>query len=390
MTKWSTTFGKTLQNDRFQRGVFFGLLIGISALLIRNTVGQGQDFSVFWRTGVLIDSFTGNPGERVYHPLRDGAHTYKYPPWTGILWMPFGLMSLALGKWVWGILQSLCLVFVASALRQMGFGFSAINGALLAWLGIWIVHGLDGQIALPMLAVALWAYQRPGFVGFFVMAYALSMKGTTLVGALPRLLEVRRRPGWIALGVLAVIALTGPVFWAEQTVSFFELLRRWADAARSGETWKYMLAVLGRPNQGLPMFFRRVWPELSNEWVSVALIAFGVPLWWHASRRLRAEERWFGYLAMSVVTHPLAWFHSFVLAFPLGVAALSRWPSLDHVWRVVLVLGVVGVGSITEKTAGFFGRNIEWASGKSWAVVMLMAVIAFAPSTKRKSHRARV
>jgi hypothetical protein len=387
---WLRTFGKTLRSDNGQRAILFGVLLGLSALFIRNTFNQGQDFAVFWRTGNLIDSFTGMPGERVYSPLRDGTHTYKYPPWSGFLWMPFGLFSVQTAKCFWGVIQAISLFFVVNSLLSMGFGVRATLISLVAWLGIWIVHGMDGQITLPMLAISLWAFSKEGFWGWFVLCWALSMKATTIVGAFPRAIEGLRRPKWILFGIIVATSMSAPVFYAEQTGSMLQLVKNWIEASQSGETWKHMLAVVGRPNQGLPILFRRIWPGVSEVWVALGMICFAVPTWFYLSRKLSRNERFFGYLALAVVTHPLAWFHSFVLAFPAGVAAISRWRVAKKRWRFAIGVGVIGVGSITEKTFGAVGLEMELASIKSWAVLVLLAVIVAVPSAGKQARRARV
>lgn len=135
-----------------------GLIGAVS--LIRSTAAQGNDTEVYWRAArALIDH------QPLYVSGLDTGMVFKYPPWIATLLLPLGTLPLVAAKWLWGILEIASLAFISVwCLRQFHLNWQTVAlGLALQW-GTWIIHALDGQIILPLLALTL-ALWPPHFLG---------------------------------------------------------------------------------------------------------------------------------------------------------------------------------------------------------------------------------
>lgn len=375
-----------IKNRKWWKAIYVVTAILGVVVAFRNTLGQGQDFEVFWKASRYIIGADGP----IYHHGRDGASSFKYPPWIVPAFLPLGLISLFWAKAAWAVVQSLSFSYVIFFLFKRGYTPRILWASSLAFAGIWIVHTLDGQVALPMLALSMLVFDRKGFWGQATLVWALSTKGASLYAAAPRVgVWIKKPHWWIAMaGVLLVLSI--PAMRAHEWIGPVPILQKWLKTAASGEQYLGAGVVAGRSNQGFPMMLRR-WIPGSSEWMwSLVLFGMFAAIWSRLTERLNEYEEWFGWLAISVICHPLAWFHSFVLVFPLSVAAVQRAIAAKNN-RLLLVsgLGVVMVAMVTEKTCGQWGNQLEMLSIKSWGALLSLGVIFFAQKSKTSRKRRR-
>ncbi len=129
--------------------------------------------------------------------------------------------------------------------------------------------------------------------------------------------------------VLAVNAATGA------TLSLAQIYRDFAQAASSGGAELGAIIVRGQGNHGLTALVLRTLQVDSLSFASDAITstALFIPLallWSRYSRPLRDAERWAGWIALALIVHPLAWHHSFVLAYPLCALDRARRSGLER------------------------------------------------------------
>lgn len=358
---------------RFARKAITGftVLLGLvgAVALYRDTYFQGQDFVVFWNAAKAVLS-----GQSAYDLGRDGGMVFKYPPWILPAFFPAALMPLTWAKGAWGILQLLSLGYAVRWLVRSGCTWgSTILGLLVFW-GVWAVHAMDGQITLLVLALSLWAWDIQGRgkwldrVASVVLVWALSTKifsAFSLLGARGHWGRSARM-AWIAL-VLGGLSL--PLMWTSSQKNPVALLQDWKTAAQSGNHVFGGEKVRARENQGFPAMVLRMSrvPAVESRADIVLAGSFALVLalvWGVVSRSLSASKRWAGWLALGVVIHPLAWIHSFVMAFPLAVFGIQRRNWIG--W-----LGLLCIAVVSRRTLGdALGSSLEAISIRSWGVVL--------------------
>lgn len=353
---------------------------------------------------------------------------FKYPPWILPFFIPFGLMSLGLAKLCWGLVEVLSLVAVVQWVRVRLQCREAIwVGVLIFFWGLWAVHALDGQIALTLLAVALWAWVPDGFekswIRSFILVFTLSTKIFTLFPLLqnrPSKRLLSKVPG--VLGVLLLFSLPAlmtehpgnPISrlssWTEHSNNPFSLFSSWRDAATSGGTLLSTAQIRGRYNPSLTSFILRLLQIPANQpWVDVTLACIlGLVLglvWKFASQNISRSEAWVGWLALAPVIHPLPWWHLFVFSFPLAVVSLDRsWRELspNHTplgeclgrKRALTTTGIalIGIALIcisTEKFLGPLGLFLEMACAKSWGVLLCAGALTLCRNSSDRSSELR-
>ncbi len=351
------------------------LLLLCSVALIRDTRYQGQDFEVFWRAGRYLIQ-----GQPLYSLARDGAMIFKYPPWIATLFIPFSFLSVETAKWIWGVIEVLSLLGAVRwvlAHSQKPLGVVAV---VFSFWGIWAVHALDGQITLVILFLALWAEEKHRFTADAAAHLALSTKVFPWF-AMPGLGKRAFRPKTLILVVTFVFLFSLPALVSTPGHSVFELLKSWKEAALSGAGAFGEAKIFGRENQGLPALTGRLFPE-TRAWNSAGLfLIWAAPLfslWAFISRKWDSAPRFAGWLALAACTHPLAWFHSFVLCFP--AAALSVDGSVRSrkiIPTALSVIGVIATGGVTAKLLGGIGESLEFYSVKSLGSLLCLAVLSW-------------
>lgn len=384
------------------------VLLG-SISLVRTTASQGTDFAVFWNT--IQHLFHSEP---LYSTARDGGMVFKYPPWIIPFLIPFGLLPLDWAKWAWGFVELGSLFYIVRWVHLKLRTPAAIwFPVLISYWGLWIVHALDGQISLVMLAVALGCgdivrrepdsagegfrgavYERVKITFLFV---ALSTKIFTLFPLLAFQWNRRHfRSLFYIAGVCLLLSL--PAFHSQSsqgtwisTSGVISTLSSWVDAAGSAGHLLTSEQVRGRYNPGLPSYFLKrigVPPSQTGADLFTALVmAFGLgAVWRSVCRRVRLtpREEWLGWLALTPVVHPLPWWHLFVFTFPMTVWVVDRvWtlgqtlpPARSRGARILCILGVFLICFSTEKLWGTFGLILELNAAKSWGVLCgLLALV---------------
>jgi hypothetical protein len=237
---------------RLSWGMVSVVFIVGAVALVRDTVYQGQDFEVFWKTARFV--LGGNPA---YDPSRDGAMVFKYPPWIIPAFFPFATLSLSFGKWIWGVIQVFSLAYSAYWLIQRGCRAWVVVGGVLLFWGVWAVHALDGQITVCVLALSLWAMEKEGTARAVLLVWGLSVK----IFSVFALIGARRRI--MSLSTVVVVcgslsALSVPACLSEPSKNPINLVKNWSLAARSaGERFEDE-KIRGRENQGFPALVLRM------------------------------------------------------------------------------------------------------------------------------------
>ncbi|MGK5087440.1 glycosyltransferase 87 family protein [Bdellovibrionota bacterium FG-2] len=385
--------------------IFFATLVGAlaSIALIRDTAYNGHDFQVFWNASRALLQ-----GSSPYEVGADSGMVFKYPPWILPFFVPLAFFDLSLAKWLWGIIEVSALGFVGlwvfRCLRGVwsswGAGALVFGVGLLFW-GLWAVHALDGQVALPLLALLLWAIPpgknervTPGKTAWMLLF--LTTKVFTIFAGLGLLRRLSAKGlffflilcGLLSTPALFVYSQRGSVPPAYALVPYslvpYKLVQGWAQAANSGADRLGLDHIRGRANQGLPgMILRHFGPAQAGTGSEILLflalsLVLGGWWWWRAGKGHRSrEEAWAGWLALSPVVHPLPWWHLFVWAFPLAVFAIAAALRAKSNSKLALsLLGMVLLCFATEKVLGSLGASLEMVSVKSWGVLVLIFVLS--------------
>ncbi len=365
-----------LQNASVQRSLkVLGWILGavLSALLIRNTVSQGQDFEVYWRAAQSM--FVG---ENPYDLAKYGAMVHKYPPWSTMLFLPLGILSMATAKVVWALLQlgslyALCFWVYSRARVRLGIVF----GVALAFWGIWAVHFLDAQVSLIVLALSLFLLSSESVVAQALSGYFLSFKVFPLL-ALASVFQFKKTTTWLLcwVGVAGVSAIPLLYYYHGNVAQILEMIPQWMVAADSGDQLFGLEKTLGRDNQGLPALLIKT---LGLTKIVAALIAaFAatcLQLFLQKKAKLQTHEKIAMWLSWTTVIHPLAWFHSFVYVFPLACLVSEKAWVLQKKWTwFAAILSIAAVVAITQKTLGAVGEYLEFFSIKAFGVIALNVV----------------
>ncbi len=355
------------------------LFAAASVGLVRNTAFNGQDFEVFWRAAA--HAWAGQPP---YSLVRDGGMVFKYPPWTLPFFYPWAWLPLQTAKWVFGVFEVASLFSVLLWLRRrLGASQRVVALAALAFWGLWMVHTLDGQVVLPMLACALWLW-KPAVMEenpwrAAGLCLGLSTKIFSLLPLFPDVFRWKALRSWV-LAALAAAALSWPVMQAQQVSGPLGLLQAWKEAAASGATHLDSGQTRGRANAGLVGWVLReaeVPAQATGTEVTLALVlSLGLGgLWAWRSRQLAEVTRWVGWLALVPVVHPLPWWHLFIFAFPAAVLAMERSRQRGTAWTLATAFAWFLLCAGTEKLLGPAGIFLELHASKSWGALLCLGIL---------------
>jgi hypothetical protein len=214
-----------------------------------------------------------------------------------------------------------------------------------------------------------------------------TIKSTALVAVLPAKIftvypALGLRFSWKFFRNIALISacilvpLSLPALWGAQDHSVSQLVHSYVEAMLSGGKLLGYDGVRGRFNQGLTGLCLRLMhvpPEKTFADIVCFLIVGSIIaiLWSSLSRRLPFKHRWAGWIGLTPVVHPLPYWYSFVLTYPLAALALSTaLNSKKRLNGVLATLGVAMIAIMTEKTLGSFGAALELLSIKSWGVLL--------------------
>jgi hypothetical protein len=376
---------------------FCDLLFAVLALgAIKRTFHDSQlndeDFHVYWQaahrwlTGTNPYAFTA----------ADQGFVFKYPPWLLPLFIPIGLLTFETARVVWYCVEWACIAYaILWCVRQGAKPRLAVFVAFVFW---WMFHAhfSAGQFTLVMLVAALWTFPRPeGHAGTFgalgireaLLAYVLSAKVFslyTLAGIWRRFLK----PGpWIAgLSLFAVTHLILlAVSLATGGTSILGTYRAFMTAAASGGAELGAIIVRGQGNHGLTALVLRTLGVDSLSFTadiltSAALAIVLGSIWTRVSGPLSDAERWSGWIGVGLIVHPLAWHHSFVLAYPLCALSLQRTVLSGRKSRIALsLLGACCIGIFIPQVLGkTIVKPLELAGIKSWGVILAATALVLA------------
>jgi hypothetical protein len=338
--------------------------------LTRTGASGGHDLEVLWRAAKSVWE-----GGVVYADPSGSPMVFKYPPWIATLLVPLGWIPLDLLKWIWGPFQILCLALVGFLLRRHGMGRVSIYATLIVFWGIWAVNAIDGQVNLPILAFVVLAYGSRSIWVKGIGLLALSTK----VFHFPAAIGFVGRRDFRSVVVAAVFAvlLSLPLLSPA-------LLTEWLNAAGSGGVAFPENFVRGHVNQGLPALVLRTLgvSSLATQadlfvYLGLSLIIWPAFVLW-AAKRLDPFQGFAAGLGLATALHPLAWFHTFALSFPLVACVIdATWKRPRSRAAVVGLFGVVLVCVVTQKTLGELGLFLENCSVKSLGVLVCVGYLLF-------------
>jgi hypothetical protein len=155
------------------------------------------------------------------------------------------------------------------------------------------------------------------------------------------------------------------------------LYRQWVQAASSGGQELGSFVVRGQMNHGFTAGVLRLFQVDARDTkldyaVALSLAAVFSLLWAWASKKLSSLEAWVGWLGVGLIVHPLAWHHSFVMAYPLCAVSLDRaFRSQQRKWIVWAILGICCIGIFIPNIFGMtLITPLEHISIKSWGVCL--------------------
>ena len=320
--------------------LFSLIFIACSISLVRSTMGQGTDFFVYWKAGrALLD------GNSIYDLNRFGGMVFKYPPWLAPLFIPIAAIPFEWAKMIWG----LCCVFSLWSIFKILNFYGQVKSEILLILGllywgIWAIHALDGQVAIPLMALALFSVTRPVLSeesttsGLDAMnAFALSSKLFTLF---PLILLWKRYLKKGTLVLLSLFVLFGTLTVMTSTDKGAPtLFQDWKSAASSGAHYLPEGNTRGKKNPSLSNYtasLLKVPVDDAKAETLIALFYFFIAAIFliFFTRRFDLFTRFSIALALTPLAHPLPWFHLFSWTFPLMALTAQAWWEMRNVhWR---------------------------------------------------------
>jgi hypothetical protein len=370
----------------FKRSILFLLLAVAAISLIRSTVGQGTDFLVFWKAGrALID------GTEIYNLAQDGGMVFKYPPWIAPFFIPVGLFSFEVAKWIWGIFCVASMGGIFWLLEKRFFISKTVwvTLAVLYW-GLWVIHALDGQIILPLLVLGLYVMTavRENSVVTSLLPITFSAKIFTvypLLFSMKRFLKVKT----ILCGVFIVVFLSVITAMRSFHGDVIQMFHSWFEAAASGGQYLDAGQTRGPKNQSITSLICR-WMQIpsidTRAEVSVALSLFAIAFY-GIRKRVKGlnDSEWFLVgLVLAPVFHPLPWHHLYVWTFPLACVATQAWviDRKQSTWLASagLFISIALITLSSERAFGLvgalrpIGAFLEWNVGRAWGALLLVIV----------------
>lgn len=365
-------------------GAFVGALVLIAAVsrLIWAGSVDSMDFVVYWKAA---QTWIQGPSSPYAFSAADRGFVFKYPPFLLPLFLPFGFIGFGASKVIWALIELACLAYSFFWLLESGVRRSTafLVTALFWW--IWLAHFFAGQFTLVLLACALWAVGtrsrgsfRVALLGLVFTAKVFSV--VTLCGVWRELWKGKTLLAGLGLLVASHAVLLTVAFTHGQPASVvLGYYPEWVRAALSGGQELGELVIRGQMNHGFTAGVLR-WAGIevtrSSMDVLVAIALFAVLgtswAWISRRKRLGRAETWAGWLGVGLVTHPLAWHHSFVLAYPLCALSLEHAIRSGNRARIVLsALGIACIGILIPNVIGLtLVTPLELVSVKSWGVVL--------------------
>lgn len=348
---------------------------------------DSMDFVVYWKAAQAWVQGTVSP--YVYTATERGF-VFKYPPFLLPLFLPLGWMSFGVAKIFWSFLELGCIIYAWTWLRSNGVTKKIALLTLFLFWWIWLAHFFAGQFTLFLMASALWAFGSLESIRSRRLA-CVSMIFTAKVFSILTLTGVRKH-FWNRNFILAFIGLflTAHLVlilnsylnlhdWIQSLEAVLGYYPGWIRTAQSGGQELGALVIRGQMNHGFTagvLRWARVDVHRTHVDAVVAIGLFGIfgILWELICRKvesLTSAEKWVGWLGVGLITHPLAWHHSFVLAFPLCALSLDRaFRSKNNKLITISILGILCIGIFIPNVIGMtLATPLELVSVKSWGVV---------------------
>lgn len=402
---------RTVWRSRLLDALFIGLALGAIKRTFRDSQLNSEDFHVYWKAAYV---WLQGQNPYAYTPA-DQGFVFKYPPWILPIFTPLGFMGFETAKIAWYLVELACVAYaIVWCIRQ---GVPRRIAAFVACLFWWMFHAhfSAGQFTIILLVVALWAHGgaqagradgrmvtargRPsvwapgGGLRETILAFILSAKVFslyTLTGIWRRYLKPLPWLAGIGLFVLMhaiVLAVNAKLGGA---TSLARIYRDFMDAASSGGAELGAIIVRGQGNHGFTALVLRTLDVDSLSFASdmIASAALFIPLayfWSKQSRVLNESEKWVGWIALALIVHPLAWHHSYVLAYPLCALSLARAASSGRRKLIGLsILGACCIGIFIPQVLGkTLVKPIELAGIKSWGVILSAVAMVLAAKHDR-------
>jgi len=348
--------------------------------LIHFAQASSQDFQVYWNA---VRAWLAGRPPYAYNP-QDLGFVFKYPPWMLPLFAPFGFIPWEASKTIWILAQIAIIGYsVRWLIRNRVQWQVAIGTAFLFWW-IWLAHASAGQFTMALLFTALWAFpfESPNRTSVLALIFSSKIFSLITLGGLWR--QYLRPRVWLSIVGFLLVA-HAIIFALSPHETFLSLYSGWFRAATSGGAELGAEVVRGQGNHGFTAGILR-WSGVDSRsfnWDIGTSLVLGVlfgGIWTRFSRLLSSAERWAGWLALGVIVHPLAWHHSFVLAFPLCAFAWDR--AIKTGDRRLIATGFFGIafiGLLIPQTIGHeWVRPLELVSVKSWGVVLSSLTLVLA------------
>jgi hypothetical protein len=391
--------------------LFYGLSLLALGLLIRLyilSVPAASDFEVYWYA--IHAWMKGQDPYAQYSPVFRGL-VFKYPPWILPFFLPFAWMSLSASKVIWTTAQVAAIFYSVRWLIKKNISPLLVLVVTLLYWWIWLAHAYFGQIMVFLLAAALYVDSSPPSDSKSVRSdlklLLLSTLLTSKIFSLLTLLGVTRRVcrlKFLGLSCSFFIFLHLILYFTcnprsllpieDAPTLFYNLYSQFFHAAFSGGSELGATIVRGQQNHGFVALILRILSidaSLAQYDVLVAILLSLVlgTLWHFSSKNLETpSERWLGWMSLGVICHPLAWHHSFVMAFPLCVFSLHKaWRSKNLFLIFSSVLGISCIGLFIPQVIGVDAViPLEYYASKSWGVVICAVVLVL---TSKKNIETR-
>jgi hypothetical protein len=319
------------------RAVFYCLIFcAASWRLIHFARIDSTDLHVYWKAAVQWTQFGRSP---YLFDAQDHGLIFKYPPWILPFLLPLGYLSESAARLFWAGLELVCLGYSIFKLSRWENCKGMSVWIAAAFWFIWAPHFRDGQWTLFILAAALMAYPESeknnsplkwAFFSLILSSKLFSM--ISLLGVHKRISNFRTGVWTLGLWVGLILLVLFFFHLRQHPMGIGELLQQWIQAANSGGSQLALINTRGQMNQGFPAAILRLFHVPADATWADGCAFFATAstlgcLWSFGSQGygdLRPIEKYAGWLSLGVICHPLAWHHSFVLAYPLAVLSCDR------------------------------------------------------------------
>jgi hypothetical protein len=340
-----------------------------SAELFRISTKNGLDFHVFWNSAWSL--WKGTSPYDLVIPV--SGMVIKYPPWTLPFFLPFAAFPFPWARSIWALLSLVCILLTFRWLKKSGIKENRIYLVALMFWWLWAAHLSAGQVFLPIMVACLWAMDS-------IMVWAVSSKiflCTTLLGSWKKVVQ-KKSIVWTA----SIFSLSHLVLILLYPKNLYQLYLEWIRAATSSAIGLGVEVYRGQMNHGFTAGILRHTSldpnnSLHDIWIWLSLSVLLGFLWTRFSKHCSEDEKWAGWIALGAVVHPLAWHHSFILAYPLCALTLDRAvESKKKKYVITTLTGIAFIGLLIPQTIGLtLVTPLELISIKSWGVCLVAATL---------------